>query len=234
MSAILGWRTWKVVETCAPPIFEYNLNTGSKKPHGELFLASQVYNSLWRGPFIKAHSKPQMFIGGKHSPMGIGMSCGIHAHKTRFVHRPVAKMTNNAFELDSGNFVDEPLEKNIFTYRNVIGQIELGGKIVEHEYGYRAEKAIIRTLYMPPFIVVRSVIASDEKEFGKVPTIKELLPNYDVDEYRLPEFDYRFYQEGEGPATSYRSWDINFEELKTIFEARYGAEVKPITIHMEL
>jgi len=92
-------------------------------------LSGAIFKFLWHEGVNFAQC---MRIPWKHSAPEFHCVCGFYAYKTiEYCQREMP------FRLDS-------------VYQHVFGEVELTGKVVEHEHGYRSEKAQVRKLVLSP------------------------------------------------------------------------------------
>lgn len=98
---------------------------------GERVLRSKVKDTIWPTPRLEADGPPS---ARKHKEYKHIADCWSYEH---YEHH--------------GIYALKPLEcARLFNYTPVVGELDLFGKIVEHSRGYRAEKAVIRKLYLVP------------------------------------------------------------------------------------
>jgi hypothetical protein len=120
--ALIGWRVWCVV-----------------RDGGELRLGSVIQDDVWPvgTPFVarcRAHEPPanRLLLRSPeaHAAPAAGCTCGVYA-----VREPAAAWTYLRGR-------DEP-----HTVARVIGRVRLWGRVVEHEDGWRAERAYPLDVY---------------------------------------------------------------------------------------
>jgi hypothetical protein len=120
--ALIGWRVWCVV-----------------RRGGDLRLASVIQDDVWpvATPFVarcRAHEPPAntllLSAPASHRVPGAGCTCGIYA----------AREPAGAWTYLRGR--DEA-----HTVARVIGRVMLWGRVVEHEDGWRAERACPLDVY---------------------------------------------------------------------------------------
>jgi hypothetical protein len=126
-----AFRTWRVAEDARG-----------------LCLASTAHDFVWDGPVLRDDSPPQ-----EHEGHGAG-SHGIHAYKN------VSQANKHGspgmgwgtytvplrFFTTTGAIYARPALT--FLGGNVLGRVDLFGSVVVHEQGYRAQCAMIRSLYV--------------------------------------------------------------------------------------
>jgi hypothetical protein len=106
------------------PIRAWRVWKAVRMPDGSVLLGSLVGRTAWpRGEAMRAHCRRS-----GHPAPSAGCSCGIYAHRSRDAALQHAR--------DSGPDL-------------IVGEVELWGHVVEHEHGFRAERARPIALMVP-------------------------------------------------------------------------------------
>ncbi len=138
--------------------------------HPKERLAGAIYQFLWyEGVNFARCAK----IPYKHKAPEYHCVCGFYAYKTiEYCRRELP------FPLRDG------------IYQHIFGEVELTGKVVEHEYGYRSEKAQVRKL----------ILSLSHEYHGRKTMLERVAEHYKVP---LVGYDDYFYRKG-GISDKYR------------------------------
>lgn len=130
-----AWRCWKIYkreevafrhndkENELPPVALYPIG------NGELYRAT-LY--AWIGPIAEARCPAEE----QHNIAGCKYMAGLYGYK-HFTYLTDDFMICKNSKRTRGPWV------------GAIGEIELAGTVIEHEYGYRAQRAAVRSLFIP-------------------------------------------------------------------------------------
>lgn len=155
-SPIVGWRTWKIGKFSKfvrkdNPLIECEIVEGGYFPKGTIdldwrriesrsyYLAPAHVGGIWEGPVMTTNVLPN----GRLSPVSLvnKATFGIEGRGDYGVYS-----YKNLPELVSHH--------GILEYR-IFGKVDNVGQVIEHEFGYRAQKSIIRELWLLGFVIER-------------------------------------------------------------------------------
>jgi hypothetical protein len=127
---LVGFRMWQVVEEPGGPVF-LPLTNGSREWVGATHRWVTASCRL-RGHTLFVSPDGELVHGTEHEPPDEACGCGFYAMKR--LDRQLLAAARTAIRATAATGSVE---------RFVLGRVELSGKIVEHDLGYRAERARI-------------------------------------------------------------------------------------------
>jgi hypothetical protein len=132
ITPFVGFRAWQVVEERGEPVF-YPLSHRSREWVGATLGWVSATCAVDGMPGVRSRGQVEWFERPHpHSAPGEDCSCGFYAMKELHPHLVQLISFAQRAQLDGrvpGRFV--------------LGQVELAGKVIEHDRGYRAERARI-------------------------------------------------------------------------------------------
>jgi hypothetical protein len=125
---IIGWRTWRLTCSCMETAIDKNQNMLVHREDCEWMLKAGHLDVIWESPvmttIVAGNGKPVEVSLTNHKRNGERGDYGVYSYKT----------LNWLLEFHGSS--------------GVIGRIDNYGHVIEHEFGYRSQKVVIKELWV--------------------------------------------------------------------------------------